>query len=54
MPTYEFLCEKCKKTFSVILKLADYEKKNYQCPLCKGKDLIQQVSSFQTVTSRKS
>jgi putative FmdB family regulatory protein len=54
MPTYEFFCAKCKKSFSVILSLAEYEKKKYACPTCKGKELNQQISSFQTITSKKS
>jgi putative FmdB family regulatory protein len=54
MPTYEFYCEKCKKVFSVIISISDYEKKKYNCPKCKGKQVKQQISSFQTVTSKKS
>jgi putative FmdB family regulatory protein len=54
MPTYEFMCEKCRKSFTVVISISDYEKKKYQCPKCKGKKLKQQVSSFQTVTSKKS
>ncbi len=54
MPTYEFTCEKCNKSFTVVLSIAEYEKKKYQCPKCKGKNLKQLISSFQTVTSKKS
>ena len=54
MPTYEFLCEKCQETFTVIISISEYEKKKYQCPQCENKDVKQQISSFQTVTSRKS
>jgi putative FmdB family regulatory protein len=32
MPTYEFYCEKCKRTFSVVLSISDYDKKKYNCP----------------------
>jgi putative FmdB family regulatory protein len=54
MPTYEFFCEKCKKSFSLTLKISEYEKKNFRCPKCKSKKLSQQISAFQTITSRKS
>jgi putative FmdB family regulatory protein len=54
MPTYEFVCEKCKKTVTLTLKLSEYEKKNYRCPHCKSKKLTQQISGFQTITSKKS
>ena len=54
MPTYEFYCEKCKKAFSIVISVSDYNKKRYNCPKCKGKEVKQQISSFQTVTSKKS
>jgi putative FmdB family regulatory protein len=54
MPTYEFYCEKCKKSFDLILSISEYEKGKYSCPKCKAKELKQQISSFQTVTSKKS
>lgn len=54
MPSYEFICEKCNKKFSIQLSLADYEKKKYACPKCKSRRVKQQISMFQTKTSRKS
>ncbi|MFC1880284.1 zinc ribbon domain-containing protein [Thermodesulfobacteriota bacterium] len=54
MPTYEFYCEKCKFFFSIVLTISDYDKKKYICPKCHAKKLKQQISSFQTVTSKKS
>jgi putative FmdB family regulatory protein len=54
MPAYEFFCEKCNKQFSLQLRLADYEKKKYACPKCNSKKVKQQITSFQTKTSRKS
>ncbi len=54
MPTYEFYCEECNKSFIVILSISEYEEEKYNCPKCKGKKLQQQISSFQTVTSKKS
>lgn len=54
MPTYEFKCEECKNFFSAQLTLSEYEKKNYGCPKCKSKKVKQQISLFQTKTSRKS
>ena len=54
MPTYEFYCEECKKSFSIILSIYEYEKQKYSCPECNAKKLKQQITSFQTVTSKKS
>ena len=54
MPTYEFVCEKCKKRFTLILSISEYEKKKMECPKCKSRKVKQQISSFQAVTSKKS
>ncbi|UCF82925.1 MAG: hypothetical protein JSV50_17325 [Desulfobacteraceae bacterium] len=54
MPTYEFLCEKCKKSFSIMMTIAEYEKKKPRCPKCKSVKVKQQITSFQAITSKKS
>jgi putative FmdB family regulatory protein len=54
MPAYEFFCEKCKKQYSLQLNLAEYEKKKYACPKCRSRKVKQQITTFQTKTSRKS
>lgn len=54
MPTYEFFCEDCQKPFTIIISISEYEKREFQCPECKGTNLKQQITSFQTKTSRKS
>jgi len=54
MPTYEFKCEKCKKRFSLMMTISEYEKKKIRCPKCKSVRVNQQITSFQTITSKKS
>jgi len=62
MPTYEYICEKCKKPFSLIMTIAEYEKKKIRCPekkkircpKCKSVRVKQQITSFQAITSKKS
>lgn len=54
MPTYEFACRKCKKKFSLAMSISEYEKGKAQCPKCKSKDVKQQITPFQAVTSKKS
>ena len=36
MPTYEYVCEKCKKNFSLLLSITEHEKKKIRCPECKS------------------
>ena len=54
MPTYDFLCKKCKKTFTVNIPFRDYDRGNVKCPGCGSQSLKQQITSFMTKTSRKS
>jgi putative FmdB family regulatory protein len=54
MPTYEFFCEKCRKPFTLVLRLAEYEKGNFKCPACRESSVKRQISSFKTKTSKKS
>ena len=54
MPTYEYLCPKCKKKFTVMLSISDHDAGKAKCPKCGGKKLEQLITSFQTKTSRKS
>ena len=54
MPTYEYLCPKCKKKFTVILSISGHDARKAKCPKCGGKKVEQLITSFQTKTSRKS
>ena len=54
MPIYEFICEKCKKPFTLTLTFSEYEKRKVRCPKCKSTKVRQQVTSFQAITSKKS
>jgi putative FmdB family regulatory protein len=44
MPIYEYVCQNCKRTFSLlVLKLSD-EKKT--CPDCGSGDVVKKLSTF--------
>lgn len=53
MPTYDYHCEACKKSFSVELSMKDHGAKKITCPKCGSRRVKQKVSSFYAVTSRK-
>ena len=36
MPTYEFRCETCQKTVTLVLSLEAFEEKDYRCPDCRS------------------
>ena len=54
MPHYEFFCNDCKKLFSKILSLVDYEKGKVVCPHCRSNNVEQRWSAFTVITSKKS
>jgi len=54
MPTYEFLCTKCQKEFSVTMTMREREKKKPACPGCGSTELETLMGSFFAKTSRKS
>lgn len=54
MPQYNFLCRACKKEFSKIMTISEYEKDKIVCPRCKSKDVEQRWATFYAVTSKKS
>ncbi len=54
MPSYDFMCEKCNKKFNLFMTISEYEKTKIRCPKCKSTRVKQQITPFQTVTSKKS
>ena len=53
MPTYEFLCTKCQKEFSVTMTMREREEKKPTCPTCGSADLEPLMAGFFAKTSRK-
>jgi putative FmdB family regulatory protein len=54
MPHYEFLCEKCQKTFELTMTISEHEKGKVRCPTCKSTGVVPQLAAFTTHTSKKS
>ena len=46
MPHYEFFCHACKKSFSKVLSLVDYEEGDVLCPHSGSKEVEQCWSAF--------
>lgn len=54
MPTYEYACKDCKKTFTLTMTLGEHEKARVACPKCKSRKVEQRFAAFFAVTSKKS
>ncbi len=54
MPTYEFVCTKCLKEFSLTLTIKEREATTPACPTCGATELEPRMTSFFAKTSRKS
>jgi putative FmdB family regulatory protein len=53
MPTYDFLCEKCKAEVQLTLSMRERERGEYRCPTCGGTALRPLMAAFFSKTSRK-
>ena len=57
MPTYEFICQKCHKTFAQTWSLTEYGKRikdKQKCPKCGSVRVVRALSLVQVKTSSKS
>ena len=54
MPTYEYLCQKCRNLFTVVLTMREHDHAKVTCPQCQGSKVTQQFSTFYAKTSKKS
>ena len=55
MPTYEYHCDACNKTFTVHPTIAEHEKTPAPaCQYCGSKNVTQQISGATVITSKKS
>lgn len=44
--TYDFDCDKCEKTYELLMTFSefdDFKKEEFQCPICKKKDIISKM-----------
>lgn len=54
MPVYEYVCLDCKKKFSEVKPLSEYDPKAARCPKCDGKHVERRYSQIYVETSTKS
>ena len=52
MPTYQFQCDKCGKTFTLVRPMSAHGA--VACPQCKAKETRQLTSAFYAKTIKKS
>jgi len=54
MPQYVYLCQDCKKEFTLSLHIADIDKGEVVCPHCGSKRVTHELKAFSAVTPKKS
>ena len=54
MPTYQYRCEECEKTFERTETMAEHDVVKPQCPKCGSRKVSIVPSRIYVVTSRKS
>ena len=54
MPIYEYVCQKCKKSFELVRRIKENGRKAATCPKCASKKVERRWSRVSVATSRKS
>jgi putative FmdB family regulatory protein len=54
MPTYEYHCQNCDRTFDRHLRLEERDAEHVRCPYCKKTNVEQLFAPFVAVTAKKS
>ena len=54
MPTYDYYCRACDRTFEMHLSLQEHDAHQVQCPHYQSPEVEQVLTLFSTVTSKKS
>jgi putative FmdB family regulatory protein len=54
MPTYDYHCRACDRTFEMHLSVQEHDARQVQCPHCHSTQVEQVLTHFSTVTSKKS
>jgi putative FmdB family regulatory protein len=54
MPTYEYRCANCRKTFTKEASIAEHEAKPPTCPKCGSQQVVRSFSTVYVQTSKKS
>ena len=54
MPTYDFICNKCKQRFETFLTFAEYGKKTVTCAHCGSKNVRRRMTKVRIAKSEES
>jgi putative FmdB family regulatory protein len=54
MPVYEYVCLDCKRKFSEVKPITEYDPKAVNCPKCDSKKVERRLSNIYVDTSKKS
>jgi putative FmdB family regulatory protein len=54
MPTYEYICKDCKKTFTIVMTISEHEENpRPACQHCGSKEVEAHFSDVRVITSKK-
>jgi len=54
MPTYEYVCGKCRLMFSIAMAITEHGRRKPACPRCGSRQARQRFAPFFAVTAKKS
>ena len=54
MPHYVFVCQECRKEFTLVLHISDLDQTVVRCPQCGSQKVQQAIAAFAAHTAKKS
>ncbi len=54
MPEYEFECRRCKKVFTLVMRISERATAKIECPGCGSEDVEALMQVFVAKTTKKS
>jgi len=53
VPNYEFICQQCKKHFSIFLSYKEYGSKKISCPHCSSENVQRRINHIRILRSNE-
>ncbi len=54
MPNYEYICQHCRKLFSIFISYKDYGSKKISCPHCSSENVQRRINRIRVLRSNES
>jgi putative FmdB family regulatory protein len=54
VPNYEYICQQCRKRFSIFISYKEYDSKKIHCPHCSSENVQRRINRIRVLRSNES